>query len=237
MPTPTEPFDVVVPAPAPPPLTPGETGLLIIDLQYLDAHPDLGLGRTAREKGQESELRYRFDRIAEILPAVDRLAAACRVAGIQVIYLRIATARADGRDGSPSLRGLWCAEGSREAEVLDEIKPQPGDIVMSKSSISAFSSTALDAVLHNLGIRTLIAAGIVTNGCVELTMRDAADRGYFGVIVDDCCGANSEALHRDALGRMDRGLLRVAQSDDVIRELLGGKADEPRVLAAAGKRG
>lgn len=214
-----EPFDIVMEAPDPPPLDPRRTAFVIIDLQYLDASPDHGLALTARSQGKPDAFRYRFERIEKILPKVARVADVCRRVGATVMYVRVATARADGKDGSPSLRGLHCAEGTREAEILDAIAPHPGDIVISKSSISAFTTSAIDQTLRNLGITSLVAAGIVTNGCVELTMRDAADRGYFGVLLEDCCGANTEILHTEALARMDRGLLRVRSSEDVINEL------------------
>ena len=216
---PAEPYEIVMPAPPAPPLDPRQTALLIIDLQYVCASRDHGLGRAARDQGNADALRYRFDRIDEIVPRVGWLAQGCRDAGVQVIYVRVATGLPDGRDGSPSLRGLWCAEGSREAEILDELAPQEGDLVLSKKSISAFTTTSIDQTLRHLGIRTLIATGVVTNGCVELTVRDAADHGYHVIVVDDCCGANSEALHLDALERLDRGLLRVRQGEDVLRDL------------------
>jgi nicotinamidase-related amidase len=215
-----EPYDLVRPAPPAPPLDPRQTALLIIDLQYVCASRELGLGRAAREQGNAEALRYRFERIDEIVPRVRRLAAGCREAGVQVIYVRVATGLPDGRDGSPSLRGLWCAEGSREADILDEVAPQEGDLILSKKSISAFTTTSIDQTLRHLGIRTLITTGVVTNGCVELTIRDAADHGYHGIVVDDCCGANSEALHLDALERLNRGLLRVSQSEDILRDLV-----------------
>jgi len=214
-----EPFDVVVDAPPPPPLDPQSTALLVIDLQYLDASPDHGLALMASANSRPEVFRHRFERIEQILPNVARVADVCRRVGAAVIYVRIVTGRTDGSDGSPSLRGLHCVDGSREAQILDQIAPQPGDIVLSKSSISAFTSSPIDQTLRNLGITTLLGAGIVTNGCVELTMRDAADRGYFGVLLEDCCGANTPTLHSEALGRMDRGLLRVRSSDDVISEL------------------
>lgn len=214
-----EPFDLVATAPRPPALDPRTTALLVIDLQYLDGHPDYGLGRSAREQGRANVLAYRFARIEAMLPRIQRLADGCRRAGVRVVYVKIATLLSDGSDASPSLRGLACVEGSKEAEILAPIAPKDGDLVIAKASLSAFTSSRIDDVLRHLGIRTLIGTGIVTNGCVELTMRDAADRGYFGVLVDDCCGANSERLHRDALARMDRGLLRVSSSDAVLAEL------------------
>lgn len=225
-----EPFDLVAEAPRPPRMAPADTALLVIDLQYLDADPGYGLGLRARAQGREAALSYRFERVARILPNIQRLADACRAVGVKVIYIRIATALPDGSDGSPSLRGLHCLPTSREAEILEPIAPQPGDIVLTKSSLSAFTTSDLDQVLRNLGIRTLIGTGIVTNGCVELTMRDAADRGYYGVLVDDCCAANSAKLHQDALQRMDRGFLRVSTCDQVLRELRDTESEQHPVV-------
>lgn len=211
-----EPFNSIAPTPEPPPFEPTRTAMLIIDMQYVCASREHGLGHLAATRGDSDALSYRFDRIEEITPRISNLAQCCREIGVQVIHVKIATGLPDGRDASPSLRGLWCVEGSKEAEILDELKPWTGDLVIAKKSISAFNSTNIDQTLRNLGVHTLIATGVVTNGCVELTIRDAADRGYFGIVVDDCCGANSEELHLNAIDRLNAGLLRVSNSENVM---------------------
>jgi nicotinamidase-related amidase len=201
------------------PLNPRRTALLIIDMQYLDASREYGLGRIARERGKAHLYEPRFARIDEIVPRIAELAAECRRHGVTVIHLRVASTLPRAADAPPGLRGMECVEGSKEAEFLEELAPQPGDVVISKTSVSAFTSTNIDWQLRNLGIETLIATGIVTSGCVELTMRDAADRGYRGVVVEDGCGANSPELHRAAIERLSHGQLRAAPAAEVIREL------------------
>ncbi|MBI4580569.1 MAG: cysteine hydrolase [Planctomycetes bacterium] len=213
-----DPFDVVVDKPLPPAFDPAQSALLIVDLQYLYASRDHGLGQLARVRGQIEGLRYRYDRIDAIVPTIRELAGACRRAGAQVIHVVTAVRRPDGRDRSPSL-ALWCVEGSREAAVLEALAPERGDIVVAKTSSSAFNSTTIDQILRNLQVQTLIGTGIVTNGCVELTLRDGVDRGYAGIVVEDGCGANSEAAHVDALRRLNTGRMRVVSSSDLLREL------------------
>lgn len=200
-------------------IDPRRTALLIIDMQYLDASRDHGLGRLARERGKAHLFDYRFSRIDEIVPRIAQLAEECRRRGATVIHLRVASALPRAGDGGAQLRGMECVEGSREAEFLDGLTPHSGDAVISKTSVSAFTSTNIDWLLRNLGVETVIGTGIVTSGCVELTMRDAADRGYRGIVVEDGCGANSEEIHRAALERMSHGFLRVATAADVIGEL------------------
>jgi nicotinamidase-related amidase len=131
----------------------------------------------------------------------------------------VAAGLPDARDASYRHRGMRCVEGSKEAEILEELSPRPGDLVISKTTASAFPSTNLEWVLKNLGINTLIGTGIVTSGCVEHTMREAGDRGYLGIVVEDGCGGNSEELHQAALGRMSHGPLTVKSSEDVITDL------------------
>lgn len=83
------------------------------------------------------------------------------------------------------------------------MKPLPGEIVISKTSSSAFNSTAIDQMLPNLGIQYLIACGVVTNGCVDLTVRDAADRNYRVIVAHDACAAMSPQIHQAALLCLD----------------------------------
>jgi nicotinamidase-related amidase len=208
------------------------TALVIIDMQYLDASPDYGLGRLARERGVSDLLRYRFERIEFIVPRIAQLAQACRAAGAYVVHVKTVAQLPDGRDSSVRQRGLRCVEGMREADILEGLTPAPADVVIRKTSSSAFTSTNIDWVLRNLQVDTLIGTGIVTSGCVEMTMRDAGDRGYSGILVEDGCGANSEELHQGALKRMSHGPLTVRSSSDVLADIASLSAAK-KVLARA----
>ena len=85
----------------------------------------------------------------------------------------------------PEWRDKFLARGTWGAEIVEELKPQEGDIVVEKSRKSAFFETNLDSILRILNLKYLIFTGLATNVCVESTIRDAAFRGYFPILVSD----------------------------------------------------
>jgi nicotinamidase-related amidase len=202
-----------------PPLDPEKAALLIIDMQYLDAHPDYGFGVAAQKVIDETlrrRLAYRWEGIAAIVPNIQKLQQACRQKGIEVIHIRIANRTRDGRDGIPIIsgRGVSVPEDSKEAQILEELAPVGDEIVISKTSAGAFNSTNIDQVLRNLGIEQLLVTGIVTNGCVEITARDAADRGYWVTLISDGSSASTPELHANALERLTDGDIMIAKTTE-----------------------
>jgi nicotinamidase-related amidase len=184
----SNPLDLIAP-PAPGTPRRNDLALLIVDMQYLDAHPDWGIGREARRQGRESAFSYYWKRVEEIIPKIRELQDMCRQLGIEIIHTRIASLTRDCRDSSLGhhLRRLLAPADSREADFLDELKPEGDEIVISKTTSSPFSSTAIDRVLRNMALRNLIVCGVATNACVEMTVRDAADRDYGVIAVEDAC--------------------------------------------------
>ena len=85
----------------------------------------------------------------------------------------------------PELQGKLLARGQWDYELVDELKPQPGDIVLHKTRYSGFFHSQLDSVLRARGIRHLLFVGIATNVCVESTLRDGFFLEYFGVVLED----------------------------------------------------
>lgn len=134
-----------------------------------------------------------------------RIIAAFHRAGIKVIYLRMAY-RADFADaGGPESPNYWkeksrqkmrenpehkrkfLVEGAWDAEIVDELKPLPEDIVINKNRFSGFFNTNLDSILRTFNIKHLVFTGVATNVCVESTLRDAFFHEYFPVLVSDAC--------------------------------------------------
>jgi nicotinamidase-related amidase len=198
-----------------------KTALIVVDMQYVDAHPDWGIGRAAREAGQT-------EAFAEYWPAVEgaianqrRLLQAARGAGVQVVFTRIATQTRDARDVGRQHRlvGLPVPRDTRDACILDDLPVGPDDVVFSKVSSSPFNSTAIDRFLRNLDVDTLLVCGVVTNGCVEGTVRDASDLGYQVIMVEDACAAVTPALHQAAITNLKDGFCNVRTSADVEKEL------------------
>ena len=194
-------------------IEPDRAALLVVDLQkghYGDANI-----------ASRPEDAYLHGRIRDsVIPNGRRLIAACRAAGTEVMYTVIECLTLDGRDRSLDYKvsGLFAAKGSREAEVIDELAPRSNDIVIPKTSSSLFNSTNFDYVLRNLGIEYLMVMGMLTDQCVETTIRDGCDRGFMMTVVEDCCAARSERRHEESLIGID-GYCRRRTSDALLAEL------------------
>jgi len=198
--------------------TPGNTALVVIDMQYLDAHPDFGLARKAREGGRFEILNHLFDRLPSVIRNIRRMQNACRKAGIEVIFIKIQSYTRDGRDLSPSYKtkGLQCPPGSKEAQILEELQPVGDEIVIPKLSTNAFTSSPIDAVLRYMGITKLLVCGVNTNYCVETFIRDAYDLGYEVVLLEDCCATVVEEHHRVTCEEVDEIFCKVRSADQIL---------------------
>lgn len=206
-------------------IVPRKTALLIIDMQYLDAHRDYGMGADAKRIGVTQKYKYYFEQLDRVVvPNIQRLLAAARDAGIEPIFLRIASLVGDCRDVSLEHKRLklLAPAGSRESEILDELKPLENEIVITKGASGAFNASNIDQILRNLGMDTLIFTGVVTNYCVETAVRDAGDRGYNVILVRDACAAMSEEHQRLALEILDGVYCVVRSTDEVLREVRVG---------------
>jgi nicotinamidase-related amidase len=199
--------------------SPDDSALLCIDLQYGDAHPDYGVLRKMRERGDGELIAYYLDRLENlVIPNVRRLQDACHDAGIEVIHTKIESLTQDGRDRSLEHKrlGIHHPPGSLEAEFREEVAPQGDEIVLTKTCGGVFNGTNIEYVLRNLGIANLIIVGVITSGCVEVAVRDAADRGFSVTMVEDACSTWSEEMERAAIRAMSEIYAKVLATDDVI---------------------
>jgi len=202
-------------------LVPARTALIVVDMQYLDAHPEHGIGRTAREAGHSAMFAEYWPAVTRALQCQLRLIEAAHRSHTQVIFTRIATQTRDARDVGRQHRlvGLPVPRDSHEACLLDELPVGPDDLVLAKTSSSPFNSTAIDRFLRNLDVQTLLVCGVVTNGCVEGTVRDASDLGYEVVMVEDACAAVTPALHQAAITNLKDAFCNCRTTDDVVHDL------------------
>jgi nicotinamidase-related amidase len=201
------------------------TALLCIDLQYLDAAPGCGVFADAAASGVAPEAQaYYFDRLENlVLPSVRRLQDAFREHGLEVIHTRIQALTRNGRDRGKGHKrlNLLAAPGSREADFLEHVAPDPqrDEIVINKTASGVFSSTNIHYVLKNLGIESLFVVGVYTNECVETTIRDACDLGYLVTIVEDCCATVTPELHHASLATLKDRYARVLTLNDTIDDV------------------
>ncbi|GAA2122619.1 isochorismatase family cysteine hydrolase [Nocardioides bigeumensis] len=174
---------------------PAHTALLIVDMQkdFLDP-----AGAYARN-GDDVALT------GAIVPVVVDLVRQAREAGVLVAFT-LNTTLPDGLSDSPAwvyfknharpfLGGEYTLTGTWGHELVDELAAQPGDLQVLKHRSDAFVGTDLDNLLRANGVQTVVVAGIVTNGCVEATVRHAAFIDYYTVVAGDACASASQRLH------------------------------------------
>ncbi len=199
-------------------LSPDDTALLVIDMQYSDAAINDGVFLNKREKGLTAGLDYFGGEMEEIVPVIRRMQDVFRENGYEVMFSRIKAMTKDGRDRGRVHKNLniHAKPGSRESEILDEIAPLDDEIVFSKTTGSVFNSTPIHQVLSSMGIRNLIMCGVMTSGCVESAARDAIDLGYGVVVVADASASWTEELHQASLRVMNGVFARVQTSEQVL---------------------
>jgi ureidoacrylate peracid hydrolase len=140
---------------------------------------------------------------SRVVGVISQVLSAARRAGIPIVYLQMGY-KPDLSDSGgpespnwhkelgirlmncrPELKGKLVTEGTWDFAIVDELAPQPGDIVIVKTRYSGFARTALDAELQARGLRYLFFTGIATNVCVESTLRDAFFLDYWPILITD----------------------------------------------------
>ena len=172
------------------PLVPADSALLFVDVQNFAAHRDGGEFKDMPDDAFTAKYGWFFDELdARVIGNMQAIQAACRGAGIEVMYTTIESLTLDGRDRSLDYKitGFNVPKGSWDGKVIDQIAPEGDEIVLPKSSSSVFISTHIDYVLRNLGVKQLVISGLITDQCVESAIRDACDLGYLVTQVTDAC--------------------------------------------------
>ncbi len=174
---------------------------------------------------------HRYVEDADYLPGLRRAIDAAHGAGIPVIYVRVGF-----REGHPevsarnksfanaTVRRTGFTEADPAAAVHPDIAPAPGDIVVTKRRVSAFSGSDLDVVLRSAEVDTLVLAGIATSGVVLSTLRQAADLDYRLVVLADGCLDADPEVHRVLLEKV---FPRQADVRTIDEWIAGGAQETP----------
>lgn len=196
------------------PLVPAETAILVIDVQASEVTPEA----LDRQPELAAGLRERM------LPALSRLVDGARGAGCEIVYTVIEALTKDGRDRSldHKLSDILVPKGDPGAQVLAAARMQQDDILLPKTSSGVFNSTNLTYVLRNLGIRHVVCAGLLTDQCVDMAVRDGADLGFYMVCARDACATKTAERHEQAL-RAFGGYCRVQSVDEILADLVAAK--------------
>lgn len=205
------------------PIQTERAALVIIDMQHATGSRDGALGRKLAAEGSRAA-DYRFDRIERfVVPNALKLREHFRRLGRPVLHVTIGAALPDASDAPPHMRKLFVGTtnylGSREHEIVEPLKPLPGEHVLRKTTIGAFASTNIDSLLRALDCEQLYLCGVSTNMCVETTAREAADRGYLVTLVEDACGTTHEDLHNVTMRNFQRLFGRVRSTQESVGEL------------------
>jgi biuret amidohydrolase len=184
-------------------LNPGSTALVIIDMQRDFLEPG-GFG---------AALGNDVSRLAVVVPPLRTLLAAAREVGLPVIHTREGH-RADLSDCPPSKlarghlevgigdvgpKGRILVRGEYGHGIIDELAPIAGEVVLDKPGKGAFHATDLELMLRNRGITSLLVTGVTTEVCVHTTVREANDRGFECLVLEDCVGSYFADFHETAL--------------------------------------
>jgi len=210
------------------PVEPSQTALLFVDVQNYNCRWEGGEYAQLGDSEKQQRYGYFFRTLRErTLPNMVRLQQACRRAGIEVTYTVIESLTVDGRDRSLDYKitGFNVPRGSSDAHVLSELQPGEDEIVFPKTSSSVFISTNIDYVLRNLGVRSLIVAGVLTDQCVDSAVRDACDLGYLVTVPTDACLTLSPERHEWSL-RNNCGYCRQRTTQELLAEI-GRSGDTP----------
>jgi ureidoacrylate peracid hydrolase len=189
---------LVVPAePKPVKIDTKRTAIIVVDMQ-----------NTFCKKGGLFDFMGVLDEanVKRVIEADKKVIEASRHKGIKIIFLRMGyrpdLSNAGGAESPnywkelglvamrdhPEVKGKFLIIGTRDWEIIDELKPEPGDIVVDKNRYSGFANTELDVILRTQDIKYLVFLGLATNICVESTLRDAYFNEYFPILVSDGCG-------------------------------------------------
>ncbi len=195
-------------------LDPEKTALLVIDIQntYLEAKLD---------RVDDARWQPFFERMNNtVIPNTANLIADARQRGVEVIFARIACLKQDGRDRSlsqkkPGFNYLLLPKDGQDSQLVPELTPQGDEIVILKTTDSALTGTNLRLILHNMGIKNVIVAGIFTDQCVSSTVRSLADESFNVIVVDDCCAAATDDLHQRELEIINMIYCHVVQLDEL----------------------
>lgn len=179
---------------------PEKTALLVIDMQ-----------RDFCEHGGFGELLGNdISQVTAIIPTVSRVIEYCRKQGILVIYTReghlpdlsdcppskLLRSRAQGAGiGDMGPMGRIMVRGEKGNCILPALAPEKGDVEIDKCGKGSFYKTELEEILQKRGIESLLVTGVTTHVCVQTTIREANDRGYECLMLEDACAAYDRADH------------------------------------------
>ena len=184
-------------------INPKHTALVVVDV----------MNDECRKRDEEGIVSYINKEFEVLVPRLKSLIEVARKAKVQLCYLQHTTLPNMINESPPRIRYLMKARGSNDPDVVtmfdlegtwghkivEDIEPEPSDFLIKKHRPSGFVGTNMDLLLKNAGIQTLVFTGIVTEGCVEATVRSAVHHDYYIVVVRDGVASRDPEAHNASL--------------------------------------
>lgn len=174
---------------------------------------------------QNSIVSRVVEKYPDLLDKTAAVLAAARAADLPIIYI-VVSFREGYPEVSPRNRSFSALResgrmlaGSPDTEIHPQVGPRPGEIVVAKHRVGAFSTTALETILRAHDVTSLILCGIATSGVVLSTVRWAADMDYDLVVVEDCCADGDDEVHRVLTQKVFPRQARVVSANAIIEDL------------------
>ncbi len=201
-------------------VNPKHTALIVVDMQ----------NDFCKAGGTFDQLGIDISMYPAMLPRLSRLLTGARQVGVKVIYIQMTVLPNRVSESPAQIRFnmrlhlpthgatqplLYTIEGSPGQEIIEELAPEPGDLVVRKYRSSAFWGTNLDMLLRSNTIETVVVTGCTTEGCVESTARDALFNDYYVVLPEDCVASDDPRQHEASLFLM-RHRFDVVSSEDML---------------------
>jgi ureidoacrylate peracid hydrolase len=199
-------------------VAPGHAALVVVDVQNDFCAPGGMMDHEGLDLAAVQEMAARLPSLIE----------AARAAGVLVVFIRNVYStegnlylsdswleQAARRRGGSYTRRDICAEGSWEGDFYGDVRPLPGEPVVTKHRFSAFHNTDLETILKSHAVRTVVMSGVASNVCVETTAREAFVRDYYVVFLSDGTATYADEDHQATLRVIDRSFGQVASAGEV----------------------
>lgn len=193
-------------------IPPLKTAILIVDVQKSEINDE-----------HKEKTPWYYEQIVQVcLPNIKQVIQQGRSLGIEIIYTTIESLTSDGRDRSlgHKLSNIFIPKNSFLGQVIDDVAPEHDDIWLKKTSSGVFNSTNIDYILRNLGIEYLVVMGFLTDQCVDMAVRDGADKGYNVICIADACATHTLQRHENALNAF-KGYCTIMKTEEFIKEVQG----------------
>lgn len=213
------PYNMLLTPPTLERVAPAATSLLLLDAQHYATSRDRGLGAEASARGILREFEEYYAMADAAILGMARLVAVARRHGALIVHSILAGGDAVSRQFR--VTRLPLPAGDPAADIRPEVSPREGDVVLTRGTYGCFQDGKLHALLAARGIERLIVAGMLANITIALAAREAADRGYWVVVVQDASASETLDWHAATMLGVGGGMIRAQWVDEAIEMLEG----------------